>query len=69
MKCFFKVLKITNLNWINTFSQKINNLQISTFQIEKPYKLESNYCEIFGFNFDKVIIAANFMGLNFNSLP
>jgi hypothetical protein len=49
MKCFFKVLKITNLNWINSFSQKLNNLQISTFQIEKPYKLESNYCEIFGF--------------------
>jgi len=49
MKCFFKVLKITNLNRINGFSQKINNLQISTFQIEKPYKLESNSCEIFGF--------------------
>ena len=49
MKCFFKVLKITNLNQINSFSQKLNNLQISTFQIEKPYKLESNSCEIFGF--------------------
>lgn len=38
MKCFFKVLKITNLNQINNFNRKSNNPQISTFQIEKPYK-------------------------------
>ena len=68
MRCFFKVLKVTNLNQINNFSKKLNNLQISTFQIEKPYKLESKYCEIFGFKLRKVIISANFMSLNFNSL-
>ncbi len=49
MKCFFKVLKITNLNQINNFNPKRNNLQISKFQIEKPYKFEYKYCEIFGF--------------------
>jgi hypothetical protein len=49
MKCFFKNLKITNLNQINNFNLKWNNLQISKFQIEKPYEFKVKYCKIFGF--------------------
>lgn len=60
---FFKVLKITNLNQINNFNRKWNNLQISKFQIEKPYKFKSKYCEIFGFKLGKVMITVDFKGL------
>ena len=54
MKCFFKNLKITNLNQINNFNQKGNNLQMSKFQIEKPYQFKVKYCKIFGFKLGKI---------------